>query len=95
MVSFWTVALPSAVAARSSGVPSLGLIVVVPALMVYTPFGFATVPSRGLDYHSWKRDLARAGADRSLQRAIAWWAGPSSFLGTCSIGVPLLLTALS
>jgi hypothetical protein len=39
------------------------------------------MPAHYDGYRSWRNDLADAGANTRLQRAIAWWAGPPSFIG--------------
>ena len=61
--------------------PHWALAVSLPAMLAYVPFNFATMPTQGGAYRSWRSDLADAGADARLQRAIAWWAGPPSLVG--------------
>jgi hypothetical protein len=61
--------------------PRWALVVSLPAMLAYVPFNFATTPTQGGAYRSWRSDLADAGADPPLQRAIAWWAGPPSLAG--------------
>ncbi|WP_110181104.1 hypothetical protein [Nocardioides solisilvae] len=50
------------------------------ATLAYAPFLCATCPQQS-GYWAWRADLADAGADRRLQRRIAWWAGPPTVAG--------------
>jgi len=79
---------------KSLGDPQWALAVSLPAMLAYVPFNFATTPTQGGAYRSWRSDLADAGADPRLQRAIAWWAGPPSLLGLIAM-VASLVTTLS
>ena len=57
------------------------LVVALPAMLLYGPFVFETMPSKVSGYRDWREALRRAGADKKLERAIAWWAGPPSVGG--------------
>ena len=61
--------------------PLWALAISLPAMLAYVPFNFATMPTQYGGYRSWRNDLADAGANTRLQRAIAWWAGPPSLIG--------------
>ena len=54
-------------------------------MLAYAPFTCVPMPTQYGGYRSWRSDLADAGADARLQRAIAWWAGPTSLLGTTAM----------
>ena len=72
--------------------PRWALAVSLPAMLAYVPFNFATTPTQGGAYRSWRSDLADAGADARLQRAIAWWAGPPSLVGLIAMIASLITT---
>ncbi len=61
--------------------PLVTLLCVLPAMFVYAPFVFATMPYEYASYSSWRAGLRSVGADKRNQRRIAWWAGPPSLLG--------------
>jgi len=61
--------------------PLWALAISLPAMLAYVPFNFATMPTQYGGYRSWRNDLADAGANTRLQRAIAWSAGPVSLFG--------------
>ena len=65
------------------------LVIVLPAMFVYAPFVFETMPSRGSAYRQWRDALGSAGASQRLARTIAWWAGPPSLAGMVSMIVTL------
>ena len=65
------------------------LLVVLPAMLAYAPFVFETMPANTSGYEQWREYLAASGADRKLQRAIAWSAGLPSLLGLTAMIVTL------
>lgn len=66
----------------TAGSPLWSLLVVLPAMMVYTPFMLASVPLQyGPPYKSWRDELESAGATPSDARQIAWWGGPIALVG--------------
>ena len=75
--------------AERAGNPLWALVMTAPAMLAYFPFALTTMPTQGGAYGWWREDLAKAGADTSQQRAIAWWAGPPSLGGFLAIFLAL------
>lgn len=67
----------------TAGSPLWSLVVVLPAMLVYTPFVLASVPLEypGPPYKSWRDELESAGASPADARRIAWWGGPIALVG--------------
>ena len=53
----------------------------LPAMWPTRPSPSSPMPTQYGGYRSWRNDLADAGANTRLQRAIAWSAGPVSLFG--------------
>lgn len=81
LAGYVLVALVGWAVASATSEDRWALTVVVPAMLVYAPVVFETMPSRVSGYRHWREALAKAGADARLQRTIAWGAGPPSTLG--------------
>lgn len=90
LLGYVVLALFAAGVASAAGDRHWALLIALPAMLAYVPFNFATMPAQYGGYAHWRRDLAAAGADPRLQRAIAWWAGPASFLGMVAMVSTLL-----
>ena len=90
LAAYATVALVGASIASAAGDKRWALLTALPAMLAYVPFNFATMPTQYGSYGSWRKDLAAAGAEPRLQRAIAWWAGPPSLLGMVAMVATLL-----
>ncbi len=81
LVAFSLLAMVGDALGDSLDEPLWALAISLPAMLAYVPFNVATTPTQYGGYRSWRNDLADAGADPRLQRAIAWWAGPASLVG--------------
>jgi hypothetical protein len=90
LVAYLVMALVGAGIASAAGDERMALVTVVPAIALYAPYAFETMPARGSGYASWREALRAAGARAGLDRTIAWWAGPPSLLGMVAMCVTML-----
>lgn len=90
LLGYVVLALLGSALGSAAGDRRWALVVALPAMLAYAPFVLATMPVQYGGYRSWRRELAEAGADRRLQRAIAWWAGPPSLLGLVAMVATLI-----
>lgn len=80
--------------AEALGDPRWSLLVLGPAMLVYTPLMFAMAPVDPQGYRYWRESLRKAGAPAGTDRWIAWLGGIPAFLGMTALVMTLIVIFL-
>lgn len=80
--------------AEALGDPRWSLLVLGPAMLVYTPLMFAMAPVDPHGYRYWRDSLRKAGAAARTDRWIAWLGGIPAFLGMIALVMTLFVIFL-